>query len=176
MKTTENCKIISLFDTIKCLNAEIILYGNRCVGLIDSGSSISLLSRSKYKKLGKLKTLQTYTKQVLAANNSAVKIIGRVMFSVQSQTRLPEVEHEFVITADKGLEYLLWIEFLKTIKCVLNLHEEKLHSSPFKISIPLSTEKRQGVPVSAIAGQNTCGKSDQIENCTDIHKTSVHSQ
>ena len=125
--------------------------------------------------MGKLKTLQTYTKQVLAANNSAVKIIGRVMLLVQSHTRLKEVEHEF-ITADKGIEYLLWIEFLKTIKCVLNLHEEKLHSSRFKISIPLSTEKRQGVPVFAIARQNTCRKSDQIENCTNIHKTSVHSQ
>ena len=49
----------------------------------------------------------------------------------------------------------MWIELLKTNKCVLNLPEEKLHSSLFKISIPLSTEKRQGVPVFAIAGQNT---------------------
>ena len=77
------------------------------------------------------------------------------MLLLQSQTRLPEVEQEFVITADKDIEYLVWIEFLKTNKCVLNLHEEKLHSSLFKISIPLSTEKRQGVPVFAIAGQNT---------------------
>ena len=43
-KTTENCNVIRVCstNTIKCLNAEIILHGNRCVGLLDNGSSISL--------------------------------------------------------------------------------------------------------------------------------------
>ena len=40
-------------------------------------------------------------------------------------------------------------------KYVLNLHEEKLYSSQFKVSIPLATEKTQGVQVFAIARQNT---------------------
>ena len=89
--------------------------------------------------------MQIYTKRVLTANNSAVKIIGRVKLLVQLQPRLPEVEHEFVITADEGIECLLGIDFLKTNKCVLTLHEEKLYSSRFKISVPLTTEKTQGV-------------------------------
>ena len=99
--------------------------------------------------------MQTYTKRVLTANNSAVKIIGRVTLLVQLQPRLREVEQEIVITADKGIECRLGIGFLKTNKCVLNLHEEKLYSSHFKISIPLTTEKTQGVQVFAVAGQNT---------------------
>ena len=37
----------------------------------------------------------------------------------------------------------------------MNLHEEKLYSSHFKISMPLTTEKTQGVQVFTIAGQNT---------------------
>ena len=60
-----------------------------------------------------------------------------------------------MITADEGIECLLGIDFLKTNKCVLNLHEEKLYSSHFKFSIPLTTEKTQGVQIFAIAGQNT---------------------
>ena len=80
-------------------------------------------------------------KRVLTAKNSAVKVIGRVTLLVQLQPRLPEVEQEFVITADNDIECLLVIDFLKTNKCVLNLHEEKLYSSQFKISIPLTTEK-----------------------------------
>ena len=60
-----------------------------------------------------------------------------------------------MITADEGIECLLGIDFLKTNKGVLNLHEEKLYSSHFKISIPLTTEKTQGVQVFAIAEQNT---------------------
>ena len=60
---------------------------------------------------------------------------------VQLQPRLPEVEQEFVITANEGIECLLGIDFLKTNKCVLNLHEEKLYSSHFKISIPQRKRK-----------------------------------
>ena len=99
--------------------------------------------------------MQTYTKRILTANNSAVKIIVRVTLLVQLQPRLPEVEQEFVITADEGIECLLGIDFLKTNKCLLNLHEEKLYSSYFKTLIPLTTEKTQGVQIFAVAGQNT---------------------
>ena len=69
---------------------------------------------------------------MLTDNKSVVKIIGRVTLFVQLQPRLPEVEQEFVITADEDIECLLGIDFLKTNKCVLNLHEEKLYSSHFK--------------------------------------------
>ena len=156
-KITENSNVIRVCstNTIKCLNAEIILHGNRCVRLIDSGSSISILSWSTYEKLGKPGIVQTYTKRVLTANNSAVKIIGRVTLLVQLQPRISEVEQEFVITVDEGIECLLGINFLKTNKCALNLHEEKLYSSHFNISIPLTTEKTRGVQVFAVAGQNT---------------------
>ena len=100
-----------------CLNAKILL-GNRCIGLIDSGNSISLLSWSPYEELGKPGTLQTYMKQVLTANNSAEKIIGNVPLLVQLQPRPPEIEQEFVISADENIECLLVIDFLKTNKCV----------------------------------------------------------
>ena len=60
-----------------------------------------------------------------------------------------------MITADEGIEVLLGIDFPKTNKCVLNVHEEKLYSGHFKISIPLITEKTQGVQVFSVAGQNT---------------------
>ena len=126
-KTTKNCNVIRVFstNTIKYPNPEIIPDWNRCVGLIESGSCISFLSWSTYEKLGKPRIVQTNTKIVLTANNSAVKIIGRVTLLPQLQPRLPEHEQEFVITADEGIECLLGIDFLKTNKCVLNLHERE---------------------------------------------------
>ena len=156
-KSAENFNVIrmSSTNTIKCLNAEIILQGYRSVRLKDSGSSKLLLSWSAYRKLGKPGIVQTCKKQVLTANNSTVKIIGRVTLLVKLQPKLPEAEQEFVITADEGIEYLMGIDFRKTNKCVLNLHEEKLYSSHLKISIPPTTEKTQGVQVFGIAGQNT---------------------
>ena len=81
--------------------------------------------------------------------------MGRTTLLVLLQPRLPEVEQEFVITADEGIECLLGIDFLKTNNCVLNLHEEKLYSSHFKNSLLLTTEKTQGVQLFAVAGQNT---------------------
>ena len=96
---------------------------------------------------------------MLTANNSTVQIIGRVTLLLQLQPRLPEVEQELDITADEGIECLLGIDFLKTKKCVLNLHEEKLYISHFKISMSLTIEKTQIVQVFAIAGQNTYIKS-----------------
>ena len=60
---------------------------------------------------------------------------------VQLQPRLPEVEQEFVITTDEGIECLLGIDFLKTNKCVLNLHEEKLYSSHFQYRSPQRKRK-----------------------------------
>ena len=141
-------------QTIKCLNAEIILHGNRCVGLIDSGSSILLLSWFTCKKLGKPGIVLTNTKRLLTANSSIFKIIGRVTLLVQLQPRLSEVEHKSVITADECINCLLGIDLLKTQKLVLNLREAKLYSNHFKISIPLTTEKTQGVQFFAIAGRN----------------------
>ena len=91
---------------------------------------------------------------MLSANNSAVEI-RRVTLLVQLQPRLPKVDQDYVITADEGIECLLGIDFLKTNKCVLNLDEEKLCSSHFKTSIPLTTENTQGVQVFAVTGQNT---------------------
>ena len=156
-KTTENCNFIRVCstNTTKCIGAEIILHGTRYVVLTDRGCSISLLSWSTYEKLGKSGTVQTYTKRELTADNSAAKIIGRKILLVQLQPRLPEVEKEFVITTEKGIEFRLGINFLKTNKCELNLQGEKLFSSHFKISIQLTTEKTQGVKVFAIVRQNT---------------------
>ena len=140
-KPAENCNVVRvrLTNTIKCLNVEIILHANKCVGLIDSGISIAFLSWSTYEKLAKPGYLQTYRKRVLTANISAVRLVGRVTFLVQLQPRLPEIEQEFVITEDES------IECLKANKCALNLHEEKLYSSQFEISIPLTTETTRGV-------------------------------
>ena len=61
----------------------------------------------------------------------------------QLQPRPPEFEQKLVITADDVIECLLGIDFLKTIKCVVNLHEEKLYSSDFEISKTVTTEKTQ---------------------------------
>ena len=73
--------------------------------------------------------MQTYTKLVLTASNLAVKIIGRTTLLVQLQPILPDIEQEFVITTDKGIECLPGSDFLKTKKCVLNLYEDNLYSS-----------------------------------------------
>ena len=68
---------------------------------------------------------------MLSDINSNVEALGRIVLLVQLQPRLLEVEQEFTMTADKGIECLVLIKFLKTNKSVLNLHEENLYSTQF---------------------------------------------
>ena len=134
-KTTESRKTIRFCSTnkIKCPNTEIVLSVNICVGLIDSWCGVLLLSCYIYKKLGEPGIVQIYTKWLVTAIESAVKITVRVTLLVQFKLRIAEVEHELVITADEVIECLLGIDFLKTNKCVLSVHEEKIYISQLNI-------------------------------------------
>ena len=57
-----------------------------------------------------------YSKRVLTAVNSAVKLIGRVTLLVQLQPRISEAEQKILITTEKGIECLLGIDILETKK------------------------------------------------------------
>ena len=59
-----------------------------------------------------------YSKRVLTAVNSAVKLIGRVTLLVQLQPRIPAAEQKILITTEKGIECLLGIDILETKKNV----------------------------------------------------------
>ena len=83
--------------------------------------------------------------------------LRRVARLVQLQPRTPEVEKQFLMTADEGIECLLGRELLKNNICVLSLHEEKLYRCEFKVSTPLTTAKTQGIP---IAGENAYMQSE----------------
>ena len=82
------------------------------------------------------------------------------MLLVQLQPRKLGVEQEFVIKADGCIKDLLGIDSLKITKCVPNLQEKKFYSIQFLTSIPLTTEKTQGVQVFAKEGVFSLGAGE----------------
>ena len=107
-------------------NAEILIHGNKCVGLIDSGSSVSLVSQDTCDRLGKPGKLEKYDKRVIAANNSAVQIVGKVKLFVQFKPKTQEIEQEFLVTADNCIDCIFGVDFLIQTKCVVNIGDKQL--------------------------------------------------
>ena len=78
-KTSRNYNFITVCsaNTVKYINKEIVHQGNRCVGIIDSGSSISPQSLSSYDKRQKW-NCANIKKQLLTAKKFSCEEIGKL--------------------------------------------------------------------------------------------------
>ena len=61
------------------------------VGLVDSGSSVSLISAELLKAIGDTKRVDPYNNRVLASNNTSVKILGKVVFFSSNETQTTQI-------------------------------------------------------------------------------------
>ena len=79
-QTTESGNVIKVCSTstTKCFTIQILRQGQMKMGLVDSGSSVSLISVELLKAIGDTKRIDPYNNRVLAANNTSVKILGKV--------------------------------------------------------------------------------------------------
>ena len=141
-------------NAYKCFNTELIIHGHKCIGLVDSGSSVSLISQGTYERLGKPGKLEAYNKRVLAANNSSVQIVGKVNLFVQFKPRTQEIEQEFLVTAEECIECIIGIDFLVRTKCVLNIAEKQMYSNRLQLSVPLTTDKYEVTQTFAVSTKN----------------------
>ena len=94
------------------------------VGLVDSGSKVSLIRVELLKTIGDTKRIDSYNNRVLAANNTSVKILGRVELLVQMKPKQPEFLHEFLVTEENLVSLLLGLDILTDQKCILDLNEK----------------------------------------------------
>ena len=141
-------------NAYKCFNTELIIHGHKCIGLVDSGSSVSLISQGTYERLGKPGKLEAYNKRVLAANNSSVQIMGKVNLFVQFKPKTQEIEQEFLVTAEECIECIIGIDFLVRTKCVLNIADKQMYSNRLQLSVPLTTDKYEVTQTFAVSTKN----------------------
>ena len=78
------------------------------VGLVDSGSSVSLIRVELLKAIGDTKRIDPYNNRVLAANNRvlaarSVNILEKVELLVQMKPKQPKFLHEFLVTQENHI-------------------------------------------------------------------------
>ena len=108
----------------KCFNVELLLNGKSVRGLLDSGSSILLISFDTYEQLGKPGSMKAFNIIVLAANNSALKIVGSVDIKIQMKPKSGDFVQEFLITADNCLPCIFGWDFKIDQELILNIGEK----------------------------------------------------
>ena len=146
-QTTESANVIKVCSTstTKCFTIQILVQGQMKVGLVDSGSSVSLISVELLKAIGDIKRIDPYNNRVLAANNTSVKILGKVELLVQMKPKQPKVLHAFLVTQENHIPLLLGLDILTDQKCILDLNEKILLCGREKFSIPLITQNVNNV-------------------------------
>ena len=146
-QTTESANVIKVCSTstTKCFTIQILIQGQMKVGLVDSGSSVSLISVELLKAIVDTKRIDAYNNRVLAANNTSVKILGKVELLVQMKPKQPEFLHEFFVTQENHIPLLLGLDILTDQKCILDLNEKILLCGRDKFSIPLNTQNVNNV-------------------------------
>ena len=115
------------------------------VGPVDSGSSVSLISVGLLKAMGDTKRIDPYNNRVLAANNTLMKISGKVEHLVQMKPKQPKFLHAFLVTQENHISPLLGLKFLTDQKCILDLNERILLCVRDKFTIPLITQNVNNV-------------------------------
>ena len=66
--------------------------------LIDSGSSVNLLSDTLYHQLGEPSQIRACNKNIIAANNGKMTVKGSTAIQVPPQQFTPETTVEFLVT------------------------------------------------------------------------------
>ena len=95
------------------------------MALIDSGSSVNIISDTLYKQLGEQSQIRMCNKNIIAANNWKMLIIGSADIQVQLQKFTCERTVKFLVTRIEIIPCLLGMEFLYNFDCILNLRKNK---------------------------------------------------
>ena len=146
-QTTQLANVIKVCSTstTKCFTIQILIQGQMKVGLVDSDCSVSLISVELLKAIGDTKLIDPYNNRVLAANNTSVKILGKVELLVQMKPKQPEFLHEFLVTQENHIPLLLGLDILTDQKCVLDLNKKILLCGRDKSSVPLINQNVNNV-------------------------------
>ena len=103
------------------------------VALIDSGSSVYIISDTLYKQLREASQIRMCNKIIIAANNGKMPIMGSADIQVQLQKFTCEIRVKFLVTRIEITPRLLGMEFLYNFDCILNLRKNELSASKDQI-------------------------------------------
>ena len=97
---------------MEALFAKIRIKDKLIMALIDSGSSVYIISDTFYKQLGEPSQIRMCNKNIIAANNGKMPIMGSTDIQVQLQKFTCEITRKFLVTRIEITPCLLGMEFL----------------------------------------------------------------
>ena len=110
---------------VEALFAKIMIKDKFIMALIDSGSSVNIISDTFYKQLGEPSQIRMCSKNKIAANNGKMPIMGSADIQVQLQKFTCETTVKFLVTRIEITPCLLGVEFLYNFDCILNLRKNE---------------------------------------------------
>ena len=96
------------------------------MALIDSGNSVNIISDTLYKQLWEPSQIRMCNKNIIAANNGKMPIMGSTDIQTQLQKFACEITVKFLVTRIEITPCFLGMEFLYNFDCILNLRKNKL--------------------------------------------------
>ena len=111
---------------VEALFAKIMIKDKLIMALIDCASSVNIISNTLYKQLGEPIQIRMCYKNIIAANNGKMPVMGSADIQVQLQKFKCEITVEFLVTRIEITPCLLGIEFLYNFNCILNPRKNKL--------------------------------------------------
>ena len=127
---------------VEALFAKTMIKDKSIMALIDSGSSVNIIKDTLYKQLGEPSQIRMCNKNIIAANNEKMSIMGSADFQVQLQKFTCEITVKFLVTRIERTPCLLGMEFLYNFDCILNLRKNELFCAAIGKTIQVSPTQR----------------------------------
>ena len=105
---------------VEALFEEIMIKDNLIMALIDSGIRVYIIRDTLYKQLGEPSQIRMCNKNIIAASNGKMHVMGSADIQVQLQKFACEKTVEFLVTRIEITPCLKRMEFLYNFDCILN--------------------------------------------------------
>ena len=83
---------------MEALFAKIMIKDKLIMALIDSGSSVNIIGDTLSKQLGEPSQIRMCNKNIIAANNGKMPIMGSADIRIQLQKFTCEITYKFLVT------------------------------------------------------------------------------
>ena len=104
--------------------------------------------------MGEPSQIRTCNKNIIAANNGKMPIIGSADIHVQLQKFTCEITVKFLVTRIEITSCLLGMEFLYNFDCILNLRKNEFFCGAIGKTLKLSPSQRSNKHLFLIAAEN----------------------
>ena len=110
---------------VEALFAKILIKDKLIMALIDSGSSVNIISDTLYKQLGEPSQIRMCNKNIIAATNAKMPVMGSADIQVPLQTFTCEITVEFLVTRIEITPCLLRLELLYNFDWISNPRKKR---------------------------------------------------